>query len=293
MTMKVTIVRIAYNGRTPEFTEEHEEKFYRYMYEQNALQNLELYVHPDVLSIPGTIYDFSTVLGYLQDWHDHEVGWDHYYFGVIDTGTPDLGGAGGMAWSTVSAGLWWQNAGAFPFKTFVHEIGHNQGRPHTPGCDAGYPDYSYPDPDGKTLTWGYAVMTNELKHPNLNYDYMCYCDPQWVSEWTWVRTADVIASMSGSPGSELPRGQTGQLVIGYEDAEGALRWRTGSGVVWPEEMTDGELVEIVTKTGEVLRVGAQVQTACNGTTLVMAPAPVDEVASVTWTGAGGVVEARL
>jgi hypothetical protein len=293
MTMRVTLVRIAYNGRTPEFTEEHEEKFYRYMYEQNPLKNLELSVHPDVLSIPGTISDFSTVLGYVQDWHDREVGWDHYYFGVIDTGTADLGGAGGMAWSTVSAGLWWQNSGKFPFKTFVHEIGHNQGRPHTPGCEAAYPDYSYPDPEGKTQTWGYAVMTNELKHPNLNYDYMSYCDPQWVSEWTWIRTGEVIASMSGPPGGDMPRGQTGRVLIGFQDADGERRWRTASGVLWPDAMTEGETMEIVTQSGEVRKVAAQVQTLDNGTTLVIAPAPLEDVATLTWTGAHGVTQADL
>lgn len=227
--LKITIVRFSYQGRTPEITDDEMQKFYDRLYEYAALTRIELELHPQIININSSIGSFTSVLSPLQSLHDSEVGYDHIYYGIIDTGSPDLGGAGGMAWSNVSAGLWWQAGGVFPFHTFVHEVGHNLGRPHSPGCGAGGADYSYPDGEGRTQTWGYAVLEKTLKNPTSNYDYMSYCSPAWVSNWTWTRTASVIESVSGAPGSGQP------IYIGYEDESGERVWQEGTGLPLPGE----------------------------------------------------------
>lgn len=291
MKMRATLVPVTYDGRTPEITEEQVQRFYDFMFQRNALNVLEVDVHPGV-SIPGEIYGFETVLEYVQGLHDQDgAGYNHYYYGIIDVGGPDLGGAGGMAWSVVSAGLWWDEKGKFPFRTFVHEIGHNQGRPHSPGCDAGYPDYSYPDQSGKTQTWGFGVIDHVLKHPTVNHDYMSYCTPEWVSEWTWVRTASVIASQSGSPGAPAPWGQRGEVLLGYVDAGGELRWRVSAGVVDPTSVTPGEHVRFTAADGEVVELPASVHANDAGTPVVIAPLPwsFDEIAAIEHLGGDGTV----
>lgn len=221
-SLRITVVRFDYKGNTPDVDDEAMAALYDRLFEYNALTDIDLDLHPEVIQIDQTIESFSSVLSPLQDLHDAEAGPNHFYYGLIDVGDGELGGAGGMAWSNVSAGLWYMRGGSFTYHTFVHEIGHNLGRPHTPGCDAGGPDNSYPDPLGRTMTWGYAVLQNQLKSPTGNYDYMSYCSPPWVSEWTWVRTANAIESISRSPGPVPP------VYIGYLDEAGRRRWQRGT-----------------------------------------------------------------
>jgi hypothetical protein len=66
----------------------------------------------------------------------------------------------------------------------LHELGHQLGRGHAP-CAVPDPDLSYPHADGKIGRWGYDRFARSLKSPKVNVDFMSYCAPTWVSDYTY------------------------------------------------------------------------------------------------------------
>ncbi|HEY0712417.1 MAG TPA: M66 family metalloprotease, partial [Polyangia bacterium] len=80
--------------------------------------------------------------------------------------------------------------------TFAHEIGHNHGLSHMPGCGASGSDNSYPyvpnmAPEG--VTWpagfmgvnGYSISTNTFKSSAMFRELMSYCRPRWISDYVY------------------------------------------------------------------------------------------------------------
>ena len=70
--------------------------------------------------------------------------------------------------------------------TIAHELGHNLNLAHAPGCGAGFPDPDYPYEDGAIGAWGYDFVNESLVSPATS-DLMTYCDPQWISDYSFSR----------------------------------------------------------------------------------------------------------
>ena len=66
----------------------------------------------------------------------------------------------------------------------AHEIAHTMKREHANCGSPGNLDPNYPDPNGLTISYGYDLVTDELKLPTLP-DFMSYCNPNWVSAYTF------------------------------------------------------------------------------------------------------------
>jgi hypothetical protein len=115
-------------------------------------------------------------------------------------------------------------------ETFVHEVGHTQGRRHVecPGTEAGGTDPSYPYPNGQIGVWGFGVRSFRFLHPTATTDYMSYCHPYWVSDWQWRATYQRIRTLSSwDARSWNPEGE--HLLVGDVDPS------TGKGVWWTAE----------------------------------------------------------
>lgn len=68
----------------------------------------------------------------------------------------------------------------------AHEIGHNMGRSHAPCNVSG--DASYPYGGASIGQFGMDGIQNgtpSLLHPNNYVDMMSYCDPVWISDYTY------------------------------------------------------------------------------------------------------------
>ena len=92
----------------------------------------------------------------------------------------------------------------------AHELGHNFGLGHAPcGTDG---DSSYPYPGAKIGTWGYDLVNRELKDPDLYYDLMSYCGPEWVSDYNYEKVRAFLENNPPSPQS-LP--QEGLFISGW------------------------------------------------------------------------------
>ena len=78
-------------------------------------------------------------------------------------------------------------------RTFVHELGHVYGRPHSP---CGVPgDADYPDSGGRIGSFGYDRESKVLFSPSVA-DFMGYCEPVWVSDHTFGRLASFVQAVN-------------------------------------------------------------------------------------------------
>ncbi|MCB9604000.1 MAG: M66 family metalloprotease [Polyangiales bacterium] len=80
--------------------------------------------------------------------------------------------------------------------TLAHELGHLHGRFHAP-CGTSGTDADYPYSGGRIGVWGWDPRDGSFLDPDDHSDLLGYCDPQWVSDYTWnamfERQADLRA----------------------------------------------------------------------------------------------------
>lgn len=70
--------------------------------------------------------------------------------------------------------------------TLAQEIAHAMGRWHAPCGNPANVDDTFPYDSGRIGTWGYDVLTKDMIDPDGRfYDFMSYCQPVWVSDYTW------------------------------------------------------------------------------------------------------------
>lgn len=81
---------------------------------------------------------------------------------------------------------------------FVHELGHTLGRPHSPCGGAAGADPNYPYAQGLIGSWGYDIMSGQLFDPGQRADFMGYCDPNWVSDYTYDQIFTRLRSVIGA-----------------------------------------------------------------------------------------------
>ena len=130
-------------------------------------------------------------------------GTSRYYYGVVKTTYGSgVAGMGYLGWPTA---IGWDH---LPSGSSVaaHEWGHNWNRRHAAGCGAGSPDPSYPYADGKIGVWGLDVNTESPKSPSTYYDFMSYCGPDWISDYSYEAILDYRQTYGGyaSPGQPEP-----------------------------------------------------------------------------------------
>jgi hypothetical protein len=102
-----------------------------------------------------------------------------YYYGVLRHVSPAYCGLGYLGHP---AAIGTDQCGA---STAAHEWGHNFGRLHTPCGNPGNLDPDYPYANARLGVFGLDVATATLKDPEQNADLMAYCNPRWISDYTY------------------------------------------------------------------------------------------------------------
>jgi hypothetical protein len=153
------------------------------------------------------------------------------YYGLIPTSSSGSSwfssGYAGMGWigSRAAIGLDYSSQTS---QIAAHEVGHNLGMLHTP-CGVSSYDQSYPYANASIGQYGLDVSSGRLYAPNANRDMMSYCDPKWISDYTYkylynsqIRSGSTGGSAAGleiTPSASLA--QKGMVVRAQINADGA------------------------------------------------------------------------
>ena len=128
--------------------------------------------------------------------------------------------------------------------TVTHEMGHNLGRNHAPGCNAGGTDNRFPYPNTGVGVDGFSLgeLASGTDHlPNAPgpfkskarfKDVMGYCYPTWISDYTWNALMDrirIISDYTEMPMTALER----RSLQGFYRPGGKPAWAVVGGALVP------------------------------------------------------------
>ena len=177
----------------------------------------------------------------------------------------------------------------------AHELGHNMGLYHPPGCRAGSPDYSFPHENGQIGAWGYDFDAHRLVPPSVG-DLMSYCGQGWISDYHFTNALRYRLFDEGPP---LVAAKS-LLLWGGMDAEGdpflnpafivdappALPDSTGGHRITGRTASGSELFALDFAMPEVVDGDGSSSFAF---VLPVEPGWADNLASITLSGPGGSV----
>ncbi len=118
------------------------------------------------------------------------------------------GGIAGLGYIGAPMSVSWDKASSAP-GVIAHELGHNFGRNHAPCGNPSGPDPGYPYPNAQIGAWGLDLPGLALKSPTAYVDLMSYCNPDWVSDYTYLAvlnargTAPAVEQAVTAPGRGL------------------------------------------------------------------------------------------
>jgi len=81
--------------------------------------------------------------------------------------------------------------------TMAHEIGHAHGRGHAPCGGPRGVDKKFPYSDGSIGVYGFDLESKDLHDPGY-YDVMGYCEPRWISAYTYKALYDRISFVNAA-----------------------------------------------------------------------------------------------
>ncbi|MDF2692605.1 MAG: hypothetical protein K0S65_988 [Labilithrix sp.] len=74
--------------------------------------------------------------------------------------------------------------------TLAQELAHAMGRLHAPCGGPAALDRKYPYSDASIGVWGWDVLEKTFIDPSDRVDFMSYCNPVWVSDYTFAGLYD-------------------------------------------------------------------------------------------------------
>lgn len=110
--------------------------------------------------------------------------------------------------------------------TLAHELGHALGRTHADCGDPGLLDPYNPYEDGGLgPTYGYDFSTSRLIKPKQYRDVMSYCEPVWVSDYTYSGLFERLAAIQRQALRVLSLTPATPHRVARIDRFGVSRWR--------------------------------------------------------------------
>lgn len=152
------------------------------------------------------------------------------YVGMVPTTYSS--GIAGLGYIGAPASVAWDKTNSAP-GVIAHEVGHNFGRNHAPCGGPSGVDGSYPYPGALIGSWGIDIGSLAIKAPGTTRDLMSYCDPDWVSDYTYLGVAsyrDAHAIEQAALVTEATEGLLiwGRVVQGNVILEPAIRVQAAS-----------------------------------------------------------------
>ena len=219
-----------------------------------------------------------------------------YYMGTItgERGSWHDGLSDGNSYRTTFAAL--DGDVARVNYVIAHELGHNLRLDHTPGCDAGGIDGSYPYIEGRIGVWGYDFNSARLVPPRTG-DLMSYCSQGWISDYHFT---NALRFRLFDEGTALASATRTLLVWGGVSAEGdpwlEPTFLTEAPAVLPRSPGDYRLSGHTGDGGELFSFSFTMSPPAHGDgrasfafALPVRAGWEDSLASITLTGPGGSV----
>jgi Metallo-peptidase family M12B Reprolysin-like len=164
---------------------------------------------------------WTTVLQELLALRNTTDSSSRYYYGVVQTTyTSGVAGLGYVPFSKsqgYNVAMGWDRANSRA-GVAAHEIGHNLGRPHSPCGGAANPDPEYPYAGASIGVRGMDLSVPEIKDPASYTDLMGYCNPQWISDYSYTQILDFM----GAPTKALSTASTSCILVWGRVHDGEL-----------------------------------------------------------------------
>lgn len=172
--------------------------------------------------------DWDNMLHVVRDVWIAEGSPNRYYYGLVNSycGGTCIAGLGYIGWYKAAVG--WNGGSQYSAsETHAHELGHNHGLPHAPGCGAGNPDPSYPYANGLigdfgNPNFGYDIVGGNLRAYTSYYDFMTYCGSTWISDYNYERLYTHQQAQASLVGSDVSAPQDVLLVSGTVKPDGSV-----------------------------------------------------------------------
>jgi hypothetical protein len=269
MEAKIVIVPVHYtsgscNTDTRQAIENNLQAFADHFFLQNPIHDLHIRIHEETIEQDTKLDTLSQVNNRLQTLRFNDFAEpNEYYFGLVDACSGGVDGAGGLAPGTpgpvkglgdlrVSTGLWINLN--FSKDTFVHEVGHNQGRPHSPCGGPDGPDPNYPHDNAAIGVYGFNIMTGEFYSPTNRRDYMSYCNPTWVSDWTWGWVHEQVRQLTSWDYEDSSGGEVfAEVLHGWVHPSGRESWWTTAGELPEDMLSTAETVAFYDEEGGLIQ----------------------------------------
>lgn len=79
---------------------------------------------------------------------------------------------------------------------FLQEVAHTLGRSHAPCGQPAQVDKMYPYSGARIGVWGYDLVRQRLVDPARTVDFMSYCSPVWISDYTFAHLLPWIQAVN-------------------------------------------------------------------------------------------------
>ena len=139
--------------------------------------------------------------------------------------------------------------------TLLQELGHAMGREHADCGGADAPDPKFPYPGAGIGAAGYDIVAQTLVDPNANFDFMGYCSPVWISDYTYGalfnRIAHVSKNVDESPWMAPTQPQKMSMRVVHVGPDGTTRLGRALRITPPRGAT--RTVSLATRSGGARR----------------------------------------
>ncbi len=228
--LKIVLVPVINNGSSPDTSPAQVQRYITQFEEEYPVAQVEITVRAQSYTFNGNLGGYNGWANLLNEItalrNNDGVSADVYYYGIHNANGNGLLGLGWVASANdVSGrnaiGVGW--TGDTATETAVHELGHNHGRGHSPCGVSG--DNNYPHAGASTGVWGFSPSKNALLSPNDHKDFMSYCHPQWVSDWTFKALFTRLKQVSSSPDIYVPPHLQNRTYDRIRIIEDEISWR--------------------------------------------------------------------
>jgi hypothetical protein len=234
--LKVVLLPVTTNSRKPDTSETALAVYRAYLEAMYPIEKAEIRVGTNITTAYPV--NWTTLLEQIRTQRQTDkAAADEYFFGVMQPTatlkeycrsgcTAGIGYVGPATQSATRAAVGLAFADEMSAATMAHEVGHNHGRNHAPcapGNNISGVDASFPYAGAKIGSWGYDSRKRVFFNPANNMDIMGYCDPKWISDYTYKGLIDRVATVNGAKLELADSSVIAQYQVMVVDGDGP-RW---------------------------------------------------------------------